>query len=74
MDPGALTPEFRYLINVGSVGQPRDNDPRAAWVLFDDEARTLTLRRVTYDVVSAQKKILLAGLPAFLAFRLEVGG
>ena len=72
--PISLAPDSRHLINVGSVGQPRDSDPRAAWVLFDDVMRTLTLRRVTYDVVSAQKKILLTGLPAFLAFRLEVGG
>lgn len=72
--PLTLHPRFRYLINVGSVGQPRDNDPRAGWLLYDAATRVVTLRRVEYDVQGAQRKILQAGLPAFLAFRLEVGG
>lgn len=61
------------LINVGAVGQPRDGDPRAAYGLIDLEANTLQLRRVTYDVAGAQRRIREAGLPAWLADRLAVG-
>ena len=63
----------RYLINVGSIGQPRDGDPRAAYGVLDDEARDVTLFRVPYPVNQAQEKILSAGLPASLASRLAVG-
>jgi diadenosine tetraphosphatase ApaH/serine/threonine PP2A family protein phosphatase len=63
----------RHLVNVGSVGQPRDNDSRAAWALYDDETRTLTLRRVEYPVSTAQERILEAHLPTFLAHRLGAG-
>jgi diadenosine tetraphosphatase ApaH/serine/threonine PP2A family protein phosphatase len=63
----------RWLVNVGSVGQPRDGDWRAAWVLFDLAAQRLTLRRVAYDVKACQAKILAAGLPARLAERLSLG-
>jgi diadenosine tetraphosphatase ApaH/serine/threonine PP2A family protein phosphatase len=61
------------LINVGSVGQPRDGDPRAAYGFFDDETGVLRLRRVTYDIASAQASILQAGLPEWLAYRLDRG-
>ena len=63
----------RYLVNVGSVGQPRDGDPRAAYGVLDDEARELTMIRVLYPVEKAQARILAAGLPASLAARLAVG-
>ena len=63
----------RYLVNVGSIGQPRDGDPRAAYMLFEDEEGWLRHVRVAYDVASAQKKILAAGLPRFLADRLAAG-
>lgn len=63
----------KYLINVGSVGQPRDRDPRAAFVVYDVEAAEVTLHRVEYDFESSQRKILAAGLPARLAERLAVG-
>ena len=63
----------KYFINVGSVGQPRDGDPRAAYVLYDPKARTVRFRRLEYDVESAQRKILEAGLPRRLAERLSVG-
>ena len=63
----------RYLINVGSVGQPRDGDPRAAYGLYDSDALTLTLKRIVYPVDAAQQRILSAGLPASLANRLAVG-
>jgi diadenosine tetraphosphatase ApaH/serine/threonine PP2A family protein phosphatase len=61
------------LINVGSVGQPRDGDPRAAYGLLTMPAGVIRLRRVAYDVKSAQAAILKAGLPAWLALRLERG-
>ena len=63
----------RMLMNVGSVGQPRDGDPRAAYGVLDQGAGTLELRRVEYDITSAQRKIIEAGLPLFLAERLERG-
>lgn len=63
----------KYLINVGSVGQPRDGDPRAAYVIYDDESGTVDIKRVVYDIEGAQKKILKAGLPAFFAERLPEG-
>ena len=63
----------RYLINVGSIGQPRDGDPRAGYGVLDDEARELRAFRVPYPVERAQQKILAAGLPASLANRLALG-
>jgi len=63
----------RYLINVGSVGQPRDGDPRASFAIWDRENGNLQLHRVSYDVAAAQAKILDAGLPSFLAERIGVG-
>lgn len=62
-----------YMINPGSVGQPRDNDPRAAFMLYDNEDNSITFCRVPYNVVVAQKKIRFAGLPAKLADRLSEG-
>lgn len=61
------------LVNVGSVGQPRDGDPRAAWCLYDSGAKTVEIRRVSYPVERAQEKIRKAGLPEFLAERLKHG-
>jgi diadenosine tetraphosphatase ApaH/serine/threonine PP2A family protein phosphatase len=63
----------RTLINVGSVGQPRDGDPRAAFGVLDERAETIELRRVEYNVAGAQRRIIEAGLPIFLAERLEAG-
>jgi diadenosine tetraphosphatase ApaH/serine/threonine PP2A family protein phosphatase len=63
----------RTLINVGSVGQPRDGDPRAAFGVLDERAETIELRRVEYNVAGAQRRIIEAGLPVFLAERLEAG-
>jgi len=62
-----------YLVNVGSVGQPRDGDPRAAFGIYDADARLLVLRRVAYPVDAAQRRILNAGLPPSLANRLAIG-
>jgi diadenosine tetraphosphatase ApaH/serine/threonine PP2A family protein phosphatase len=61
------------LLNVGSVGQPRDGDPRAAYGLLNQEQGLIRLRRVAYDVKAAQDAILKAGLPPWLAIRLERG-
>jgi diadenosine tetraphosphatase ApaH/serine/threonine PP2A family protein phosphatase len=69
----ALEAGRRYIINVGSVGQPRDRDPRAAYALWDVERGRVTIRRVAYDVAAARRKIMAAGLPRFLADRLASG-
>jgi diadenosine tetraphosphatase ApaH/serine/threonine PP2A family protein phosphatase len=63
----------RYLINPGSVGQPRDGDWRAAFALFDTEANLIHFHRVPYNLKGAQDRIFEAGLPARLATRLAVG-
>ncbi len=68
-----FNPLNRYLINVGSVGQPRDGDPRACFATFDTEKRIFQLYRVDYNIRGAQEKILKADLPPFLAARLEQG-
>ncbi len=62
-----------WLVNPGSVGQPRDGDSRAAYALYDASNRLLSLRRVRYDIAEAQHKILTAGLPEKLAGRLSLG-
>jgi len=64
---------FRYMINCGSVGQPRDGEPTAACGLYDTGERTVKVMRAPYDVRTAQKKIRAAGLPQALADRLSVG-
>jgi len=61
------------MINPGSIGQPRDGDPRAAFALYDDGRHTVTFHRVPYDIEQAQDKILSAGLPERLATRLAEG-
>ena len=63
----------RYLVNVGSVGQPRDRDPRAAYAVWDADAGRVDIRRVTYDHAATRRKIVEAGLPRFLADRLAAG-
>ena len=63
----------RYVVNGGSVGQPRDHDPRAAYVIWDRDERTIAIRRVSYDHRRAAQKILAAGLPRRLAERLAHG-
>lgn len=68
-----VEPGKKYFVNVGSIGQPRDNDPRAAYVVYDMDENTIELRRLEYDIPAAQKKILAAGLPARLAERLAYG-
>ena len=68
-----IDPKCAYLVNPGSTGQPRDGDPRAAYVLYDSSQPAVTYRRVDYDVAGAQKAIRAAGLPPILADRLSVG-
>jgi diadenosine tetraphosphatase ApaH/serine/threonine PP2A family protein phosphatase len=63
----------KYFVNVGSVGQPRDGDPRAAYVIYDLPQQTIELRRLDYDIATAQRKIRAAGLPERLAERLSTG-
>ena len=62
-----------WLINPGSVGQPRDADPRAAYAIFDSESRQVQLRRVAYDTEAVRRKIEMAGLPIVLGTRLAHG-
>lgn len=68
-----LKPEFRYVVTVGSVGQPRDYDPRACAGLFDTERRTFEYVRVEYDVESQRQKIVDAGLAQNFGTRLLLG-
>jgi predicted phosphodiesterase len=68
-----LEPGVRYLVNPGSIGQPRDGNPLASFAIFDTRTRTVTVYRVPYAVGRTQKKILDAGLPRPLADRLSVG-
>lgn len=63
----------RYMINPGSVGQPRDRDPRASYMLFDSDQGRVEIRRVEYPIERAQERIRGAHLPAILADRLAVG-
>jgi len=63
----------KYFINVGSVGQPRDNDPRSSYVLYLPQSREVLFRRVAYDIETAMQKNLHAGLPERLALRLCQG-
>jgi diadenosine tetraphosphatase ApaH/serine/threonine PP2A family protein phosphatase len=68
-----LDPAARYLINPGSVGQPRDGDPRAAFAFADTDRRTIEFRRIAYDVAAVQERMERAGLPEPLALRLAFG-
>jgi diadenosine tetraphosphatase ApaH/serine/threonine PP2A family protein phosphatase len=74
-DAGLLQSERgrRYIVNVGSVGQPRDRDPRAAYAVWDVVAGRTQIHRVAYDVHTTRRKIVEAGLPGFLADRLAAG-
>ncbi|MBN8631258.1 MAG: metallophosphoesterase family protein, partial [Rhodobacterales bacterium] len=71
--PIPLLPSRRWLAVVGSVGQPRDGVPQAAWALVDTARGELTFRRTPYDVATAARKVREAGLPEDLAMRLLVG-
>jgi len=68
-----IDPDHRFIVNVGSVGQPRDRDPRSAYAVWDTEARSVTIHRVAYDTATAQVKIYRSGLPPILGDRLAHG-
>lgn len=68
-----VEPGRKYFVNVGSVGQPRDNNPKSAYVIYDLNESSIEIRRLDYDIGKAQKKILDAGLPPRLAERLAFG-
>jgi len=68
-----LKPGVRYLINPGSIGQPRDGNPLASFALYDSKSRTVTIHRIAYRVEETQDKIVKAGLPRPLADRLALG-
>jgi len=68
-----IEPGRRYIVNVGSVGQPRDHDPRASYGVCDLEKGELRIERVEYDIDAAKRRILQAGLPPILANRLSWG-
>ena len=75
--PEVITVEYRknnkYLFNVGSIGQPRNGDPRASFAIWDTDQMTMSRYLLPYDIKTTQQKILDAGLPARLAERLEYG-
>jgi predicted phosphodiesterase len=68
-----LSPGGRYLINPGSIGQPRDRDPRASYMIYDSKKRVVSWYRIPYPIGDAQSRIRKAGLPNSLADRLAVG-
>jgi diadenosine tetraphosphatase ApaH/serine/threonine PP2A family protein phosphatase len=68
-----VEPGKKYFVNVGAVGQPRDGNPKAGYVIYDLNDGTIELRRLDYDIPKAQKKIVEAGLPQRLADRLAIG-
>jgi predicted phosphodiesterase len=68
-----LRPGMKMLVNVGSVGQPRDDNPRACYAIYDREEQVIQIRRIEYDVEAAARKIREAGLPPALGERLKVG-
>ena len=69
----SMAEPWKFLVNVGSVGQNREGRPEACYVLFDPETREIEFRRIPYDVKTAQRRILAAGLPQVLALRLQRG-
>ena len=63
----------KYIVNIGSVGQPRDGNPQASYAIYDPEKKTVQIKRVPYDIPTTQNKIIDAGLPEYLADRLQYG-
>lgn len=74
-EPGdtVFDPDHRVLANPGSVGQPRDGDPRAAYAILDEDTGRLSLRRIEYDIEEQITRVQRAGLPSYLGERLRVG-
>jgi diadenosine tetraphosphatase ApaH/serine/threonine PP2A family protein phosphatase len=69
----SINPEYSYIINPGSVGQPRDRNIKSSFAVYDDEIGEIEIVRISYDIDAAQKKIINAGLPQYLAERLLLG-
>ena len=72
-DIGLVLQHHRVIVNPGSVGQPRDGDPRASYAIYDSDGHMFRLHRVPYDIRATQDKMMQAGLPLPLIARLEVG-
>ncbi|HET6477887.1 MAG TPA: metallophosphoesterase family protein [Dehalococcoidales bacterium] len=70
---GLALGESRLIINPGGVGQPRDGDPRASYVIYDSDTRMVRLYRIPYDIAATQDKMMAKGLPVRLAVRLQHG-
>lgn len=68
-----INKQNKYIINVGSVGQPRDGNPNSAYCIYDADKKKVELKRVSYDIQVTAKKIYDAGLPKFLGDRLRIG-
>ncbi len=73
MFPVEIKAGYKYLFNIGSIGQPRNRDPRASFAVYDNAARTVARYCIPYDFEMTQRKILAAGLPERLASRLALG-
>ena len=69
----SLNPEMKYLVNIGSVGQPRDSNPDSSWVIYDSDLGSVEFRRVSYDISVTQKKMSDIGLAKYLIDRLSQG-
>jgi len=69
----SLNDDIRYIVNVGSVGQPRDGNPKTCFCVYDDKSHQIEYVRLNYDVEKTREKIVRAGLPVFLADRLSKG-
>jgi predicted phosphodiesterase len=65
--------DCKYIVNIGSVGQPRDGNSLASYAVYNPEKKTVNIKRVSYDIPTAQEKIIDAGLPRYLADRLRYG-
>lgn len=68
-----IKPENKYIVNVGSVGQPRDRNPQAAYCIYDTDKKEVQIKRIGYDMETTRKKIIDASLPKFLGDRLFLG-
>ncbi|MDD5044774.1 MAG: metallophosphoesterase family protein [Candidatus Omnitrophica bacterium] len=68
-----IKPGNKYIINVGSVGQPRDGNPKACFCIYDTDKQSVSIKRAAYDIKKTQGKIIDAGLPGYLAERLSLG-
>ena len=70
---GSVDPKNRYIFNDGSLGQPRDGNPKPTYIFYDSDERTVEFKRFDYDLSKTQKNIIENGLPAYLADRLSLG-